>query len=267
MINNEQKLNDIIFADRNKEYGAYVLRSDYGYTIFKSLSMMMIGVGTIACSVAFYFHNQNQPTPEILALPFIHDTVIVIPFGKEEDKKTETVEEKKEKATTTEEKASDLQSKVIVDSTLLTKETSTANIVIASTGPITTTGEIGPPSSGKPGNPLGTPDTTKVNQPFEVDSLPQYEGGLSALSRFVSQHLRYPNWASSEGKEGTVFVKFVVDEHGKVGRLSLLNSAGYGMDDEAMRVVALIPKFRSPAKVKGIAVKAYYQMPIRFRFK
>jgi protein TonB len=213
-------------------------------------------------------NNKHQPDPDLSSgqIPF-QDSVIVIPFGEEEDKSAEIEEPEKpeEPPKTEDKKVTETESTTISETTTTTAESSTATTT-AETGTLETTGETEIPSKGKTGNPLGTPDTSVVNQPFEVDSLPQYEGGLGALSRFVSQNLKYPNWAFNEGKEGTVFVKFVVDEHGKVGRLSLLNSAGYGMDDEALRVVGLIPKFKSPAKVKGVAVKAYYQMPIRFRF-
>ena len=57
---------------------------------------------------------------------------------------------------------------------------------------------------------------------------------------------------------------FVVDETGRVGTLSLLNNLGYGLDDEALRVVGMIPKFKSPAKANGEAVSVYFQLPIKF---
>lgn len=269
MITNEQKLNDIIFADRNKEYGAYVLRSEYGHTVLKSLSMMILGVGTIA-SVALYMNQQNQPEENLAGQVFIPDSVYVVRFTQEEKKmEQQTAEASKEKSATTEKaEESKTERAVIVDSTLVTAPTSTniSAAVVASvalpgngTSSTITTGNIA-------GGLVGKPDTSVV-QPYTVDSAPEFEGGYSALTRFVARNLKYPEPAYELGEEGIVYVKFVVDERGKVGRLSLLNTAGYGMDEEALRVIALIPNFKSPAKVKGIAVKSYYQLPIRFRFK
>jgi protein TonB len=64
-----------------------------------------------------------------------------------------------------------------------------------------------------------------------------------------------------------VYVKFVVSERGKVEKVMLQNNLGYGLDDEAKRVVSIIPDFKSPAKVKGHPVKVYYQLPIRFKLR
>src|SRR5690348_2664431 len=91
LINNQQKMNEIIFAERNKAYGAYTIRSDYGYTVLKSLSFMMLGVGSIVMTA--FLMNQNDDKGSDLGgqLSFV-DSVFVIPFGetdKSEEKKTE----------------------------------------------------------------------------------------------------------------------------------------------------------------------------------
>jgi len=270
MLNNEQKLNDVIFADRNKEYGAYALRSDYGHTVFKSLSFMLIGVGSVM-TVAFFMSNKNNPGPDVAETVFVQDTFIVIPFNPD-DKPDDPRPDKPDKPNppTDDTPPSDQSSTTIVDSTFESSQTSTTSLVTLPTNTAPSNDPGGPIVSGNSGKSAGSglgTDTSEINQLFGVDSPPEFEGGLSALYRFVGQHLKYPSWASEEGKEGTVYVKFVVDEMGKVGSLSLFNSVGYGMDDEALRVVSLIPKFKSPAKKKGTPVKVYYQIPIRFRFK
>ena len=98
-----------------------------------------------------------------------------------------------------------------------------------------------------------------------VDESPEFEGGHAALLAFIKKHLVYPGPAADVGKQGTLYVKFVVDESGKVSNILLQNNLGYGLDDEAMRVVKMIPKFKSPGKVQGKPVKTYYQIPIKFK--
>lgn len=270
LINNQQKMNDVIFADRNKAYGAYVLRSSYGNTVLKSLSFMILGVSSVL-SVAFYLSNKNNKEPDMAGQVFVHDSIYVIQFkAKEEEPKQP--EQKQEESTPPESKTSSSSASVtVVDNTTVEKTDSIQNVSVSTNTATTTDLAAIPTGKGTgstvvtnttSGNPLGGVKTT-----IEVDSEPVFEGGLSALYRFVGSHLRYPEAALDAGKEGTVYVKFVVDETGKVGNLSLLNNSGYGMDDEALRVVALIPKFKSPAKIKGEAVKVYYQLPIRFRYK
>ncbi|WP_317898601.1 energy transducer TonB [Aurantibacillus circumpalustris] len=269
LINNQQKLNDIIFADRNKAYGAYVLRSSYGNTILKSIFLMLLGVGSML-SIAVYLSNKNKPDENLGGHLFIKDSAFVVEFNvekkKEPSKHAEKTPIKKEKVEKIE--STDYTK---IDSTYDAKTTNRNEISVATFTSNTTDENTNSPNDGTGTLTevvgFGKSDSAiAISDPFQVDSEPQFEGGLKALYRFVSYHLKYPNWASSEGKEGTVFVKFVVDENGKVGRLSLLNTLGFGMDDEAMRVVSLIPKFKSPAKIKGQAVKAYYQLPIRFTF-
>lgn len=268
MITNEQKLNDIIFADRNKEYGAYVLRSEYGHTVFKSLSMMILGVGTIA-SVALYINKKNQPPEDLAGQVVIADSIYVVKFNTEEKKPEEQqTEENVEKPKSKEKPDIATVTSTLIDSTFNATQTSTIAVAV-NTG--TSTSEDNPiPTSGGGKGPVGPnagPDTSLVAEPYGVDTAPEFEGGYAALSRFVARNLKYPESAYDMGKEGIVYVKFVVDENGKVGRLTLQNNAGYGMDEEALRVVGMIPKFKSPAKVKGVAVKSYYQLPIRFRFR
>ena len=77
--------------------------------------------------------------------------------------------------------------------------------------------------------------------------------------------VRYPEEAIDHTKQGKVHVKFIVDEEGRVQYPVAMNKLGYGLEEEALRVVAGIPKFKSPAKIKGQAVKCYFVLPINFK--
>ena len=273
-INNAQKLNDIIFADRNKAYGAYAIRSDYGNTVFKSLSFMILGIGCMM-SVAYYLSNKNNKIPEAESILVIQDTFIVVTFNNEEKAKEKSHEETTSKPTPPAKTKPDVPTiSTVISSTAETTSAATvatttgetSTLTITDTGIANTKSVTGGERDGNGGGG-GTDTTKKISHGYEVDSECVFEGGLPALYRFISSNLKYPLPAYNDGKEGTVYVKFVVDEKGKVGQLTLLNSIGYGMDDEALRVVSLIPKFKSAAKVKGEPVKVYFQMPIRFRFK
>lgn len=268
LINNQQKMNDVIFADRNKSYGAYVLRSTYGNTIVKSLTTVIFGAASIM-SIAFYYSNKNDQEPDKASGQIIpHDSIYVIPFKKDPDDQPKSDDTHPDEAAATKKLDNTLTDNVnVIDSTKI--ETSKSNSVEAVTS-LTNALVVQDPnpggvingtiSTGHKGDSTGS----ETKAPYEVDSQPEFEGGLSALYRFVASQLHYPEIASIEGKGGTVYVKFVVDENGKVGKLSLLNNLGYGLDDEALRVVALIPKFKKPATAAGHNVKVYYQLPIKF---
>jgi|GEM_PF-728260 len=271
LINNQQKLNDIIFANRNREYGAYVIRSSYGNTVFKSLSFMLTGVVTVM-SLAYFLTHKNNNDPGQNGVLVVHDSIYVIPviFPEKKVEPSTATEKNNPPPPAVENTDPAASTSTVIDEAAVesTVTTTTEPPVESTTATVVGNGTTSVISSSLTnGGGGGDTDSSLVVDDWKVDSPPVFEGGPAALRKFVAEHLKYPTWASSEGQEGTVYVKFVVDEHCKVGNLSLLNSIGYGMDDEAIRVVSLIPKFKSPAMVKGIPVKAYYQIPIRFRFK
>lgn len=275
LINNEQKINDIIFANRNKNYGAYAIRSTYGNTLVKSIAIMAFGFTSIMGS-AYYYTHRNNPNNQGLAgqIEFNDSTITTVvkldePMDMKKEEKVEKIEAAQQQQKTTTETTTSTK---VADSTSIV--TNTAATTPINTGAITssvTNNDGGSTPSNGTNTAIANNTTGKsdgeTRQTFEVDSNPEFEGGLAALYRFVGSKLKYPAVALGDGKEGTVFVKFVVDENGKVGNLNLLNSAGYGMDEEALRVVGLIPNFKTPAKIKGVPVKVYYQLPIKYRLR
>lgn len=94
---------------------------------------------------------------------------------------------------------------------------------------------------------------------------PSYPGGEKALAKFIQDNIVYPQAAIDEGVEGRVEVMFAVDENGKVYTPVVTgNRAGYGLDEEATRVVSKMPTW-NPGQIKGKNVKSYYTLPITFQ--
>lgn len=270
LINNQQKINDIIFAKRNKNYGAYAIRSNYGSTLLKSLAIMAFGFTSIM-GTAFYYSNMNQKTAEESVIPILQDSAMVVTFNlKKEDaplseKPKEPETQPKQKTNTEKGFATKIEDSVtVVNSTTATIPFNTS--VATTSGSATNEGSdnAGGTNSVASSGSVSTSEGTETKQPYDVDNNPEFEGGLKALYKFLGSKLKYPPLAYEEKKGGTVYVKFVVDENGKVGNLKLLNTIGYGMDEEALRVVSLIPNFKTPAKIKGKPVKVYYQLPVKY---
>lgn len=69
---------------------------------------------------------------------------------------------------------------------------------------------------------------------------PRYPGGPRALKAFISQHLRYPDEARKHGVEGTVTVRYTIDQKGQVVDARIIAGLGHGCDEEAIRVVKLL---------------------------
>ncbi|HMK03198.1 MAG TPA: energy transducer TonB [Ferruginibacter sp.] len=97
-----------------------------------------------------------------------------------------------------------------------------------------------------------------------VETMPAYSGGNDAMQTYFNRYLEYPSQATNEGVEGTVMLSFIVDEKGKIRSPQVAgNNLGYGLDEEAIRVVNSMPKW-TPAKVKGQNVKTRVTLPVRF---
>lgn len=97
-----------------------------------------------------------------------------------------------------------------------------------------------------------------------ADQMPEFPGGNEALIKFMAANMKYPAGDREQGIEGTVYVKFVVDEQGHLNEIKCLRSPSAGLEKEAIRVVRLLPDF-IPGKQRGKPVKVYFNLPIRFK--
>ncbi len=86
------------------------------------------------------------------------------------------------------------------------------------------------------------------------------------IVRYISQNLVYPEAAREAGTEGTVYVSFVVDEHGQVQNPAVLKDIGDGCGEAALRVIAGMPTWE-PGEQMGKKVKVRLNLPIQFYLK
>lgn len=265
LINNQQNLNEIIFANRNKNYGAYAIRSAYGNTIFKSLSIMIFGFATFI-SIAYYFSNRNNTPEQSNIIPLEADTMVTVFDLKPEEPLEMQPAHNDPPRSNPNTASSEVIGTRIVDTLAIDTHSALNTEVNPHVAVNTGSPGIGPETPGIVTGTNTTASTLSVNSDpkIVVDTQPEFEGGLNALRRFVAEHVHYPSLAIDEGKGGTIYVRFVVDEKGKVSNLTLQNNLGYGLDQEALRVVGLIPNFKKPATINGEPVKVYYQLPIKF---
>jgi len=96
-----------------------------------------------------------------------------------------------------------------------------------------------------------------------VEILPEYPGGDEARIRFLQENLVYPKFAREAQLEGKVYIGFVVEPDGRLTNFSVVRSVAPILDEEAMRVVKMMPKW-NPGKQRGRAVRVQFQVPITF---
>ena len=104
-----------------------------------------------------------------------------------------------------------------------------------------------------------SPDSIFVNPEVR----PQFVGGERGLAAYLRESVRYPEKALRSRISGRVYVNFVLSATGKVQDVHVVRGPGYGLNEEALRVVWLMPPWE-PAQVKGRPVRVVCTIPISF---
>ncbi len=267
---NPETLEDIIFRNRNKSYGAYSLRTDYQRVINRAL---LIGIGLFCLAILTPMIWAKVKINEIREIT-VKPTVLILPPPPEEvipPVKPETPPppqpEQQVRAETRfvepviveDDKATELppdQDDLNKASNIGTKD------VVGVDEPI----PVDDPDIGK-GTEPAQPVEVKVDEVKEwlvVEQMPEYAGGVAALSKFLQKNLRYPNPASNAGVSGKVYVQFVVGQDGAISKVDILKGLGFGCDEEAERVIKLMPRW-SAGKQSGRAVAVKFTLLISFQ--
>lgn len=96
-----------------------------------------------------------------------------------------------------------------------------------------------------------------------VEQMPEFPGGESELYKYLENNIKYPPVARDAGISGSVYVKFVVNEDGKISGITILRGIGGGCDEEVIRIIKSMPPWK-PGKQNGIPVPVYFNLPIKF---
>lgn len=97
-----------------------------------------------------------------------------------------------------------------------------------------------------------------------VEELPSYPGGQGAFIKYLNNTLTYPPYAKNKNIQGRVLVQFIVERSGAITNVSVAESANPVLDNEAVRVIRKMPKWR-PGKEKGKIVRVKIMIPIIFK--
>lgn len=259
---------DVVFSERNKNYGAYELRKHYNSNLLKALliTATLFSAGLFSASYLLR-HHQNQT----IVKP---DTETVIELR---DIKTPPVLPEKQAVKKTALPASGAAQKIVptapqqmkpvadelapIDPKPISAQNSTA-------GTTDIPGDLPGLNTAANGNGTGTQASTEdpgdALVPFTaIEKLPTFPGGMEAWAKFLSKNLRYPERASSAGVSGRVYMSFIVEKDGKITDIQVSRAAGYGFDEEAKRVLKLAPQWK-PGIQNGKPVRVRYTMPINF---
>jgi len=97
-----------------------------------------------------------------------------------------------------------------------------------------------------------------------IEQMPQFPGGDSELQAFLNKNIKYPIIAQENGIQGKVVLRFVVTKTGVVDKVEILRSLDPACDREAIRVVKNLPTF-IPGKQNGVNVSVWFVLPVVYR--
>jgi protein TonB len=267
----ESDVLDIIFENRNKEYGAYELRKNYNKRAVKALGITALVV------VAFGFMQSfkvPKKTGRFLAEgPIVN--IAELPTQKVEEKVKEEPKEKeaaKEK-TVNQPKAYAVEPftpPLIVQENDIEPPPTNESLDNKAIGDKRKPGELGNPGdnitapSGGNDKVGGTSivPAAPAGPIYTAEVMPEFPGGKDAFLKFMQRNLQQPD-DLEEGQKLVVIAKFVVNEQGEIVDIDISQNGRKDLDAEVMRVIKKMPRWK-PGVQNGRNVSVYYKVPVTF---
>lgn len=256
---------DIVFAGRNKTYGAYELRQGNDKTTSRAViigSLLFIALVSLPLIIRYVSGilpeaekekitevvlappppiNKEElpppppepPKPKIDQVKF--PPPVVVPAEQVRDEEPPTVEELK----------------------------------VADPGQKTIEGD--PNAEIKIDEPVGEApkeaavvEDNSIKDFASVEVLPEFQGGMAGWGKYLQKNLKYPPMARENNITGRVIMSFVVEKNGQLTDIKVLRGIGGGCDEEATRVLKSAPAWK-PGIQNGRPVRVAYTMPIFFQ--
>ena len=270
---------DMVFAGKNKEYGAYQLRKGTSGRNIKSLLILVIAAALVGGFLAWKVIEQKQAEEQQAYMEAMELAKLQQQAKKEEKKKEQVkpkIEPKKEIPVARE--TQKFTAPVIKKDELVKEENQVKQMdKLDEKVAVGTENKEGTKSrlaeavrsdiavAAPPPPPAPKPEVS--NKVFDVvEEMPHFPGGPAALQAFLSSNTKYPVVAQENGVQGRVIVSFVVERDGSITDVRVVRSVDPSLDREASRVVRSMPRW-SPGKQNGSTVRVKYTVPVVFRLQ
>lgn len=273
--------NDIIFAEKNKEFGAYQIRKKSDKRHNMAMLYMLMGLVVVFCLIlGLNKYSAYRAEKAALELQEQREKMMAAQIAQEEEvEEQEEPEEQKfeqPEVTVPEEVLATVQVTqiAIVDADQVKnevmdmdtqKEDNTARGVVTQEGSDDADKFKAVQEQVVVKEP--EPEVKKEEEIFvAVEQQAEFPGGQAALMKWLSQNVRYPETAQQNDVQGRVIVKFVVEKDGSIGAATILKGVDKDLDREALRVVKKMPRWQ-PGKNNGVAVRSYFNLPVVFKLQ
>jgi protein TonB len=254
---------ELVFDDRNKEYGAYDLRQHYAKNMIRAMGITFFTIALL-CGASIILRPAPQDRIIVVETPPIAPVLPPVePLIKHVDPP------KPLKATPATPPAATIKDipPVVVQDPQAVKPVINANIK-GTIGPVDSKGPVGPanvlPVDPNPGAGTQPADDKTIYNVGGVDVMPEPVGGEKAWAKFLNRNLRFPAAAQEDGVSGRVILSFIIEKDGTLSNIVVDRPAGHGFDEEALRVLKLAKAWK-PGMQNGQAVRVRFEIPINFQ--
>jgi len=251
------KWEDIVFENRNKDYGAYLIRKIYSRNVLVASVVMLVFAGMVIAgpTIAELFrskdtdHNNKRDLSKVVTLdqppPIMPNTPP--PPRVEVPPPVKTLKYVAPKVT---------KEEVVEEEIPTIEEIKKVEVSTETTeGPETVVFE----------EPVKEVVDNGDDQIYTVvEQQPEFPGGIEAMMKFIQKNMKYPAQARRMGTEGRVFVGFVVNSDGHITDVAPIKGISADCDKEAIRVIAMMPNWK-PGKQNGRAVRVKFVLPVNFK--
>ncbi len=271
---------DLVFEGKNKDFGAYELRTSSTQRHNKAVLYTIIGA-IIAVAAAISIAKFNEYLAERRLAEQAEQEEVLIDMGENEEPEEEQ-----------QERLEQPKPEVLPEEVLNTVKVTELRIVedekVKAEDEIKTQDELKETETafGQKDNDKGTEDrnvtrtlkeevVVEKKEPVKevkeevfrsVEQMPTFPGGDAALMKYLSSHIQYPTMAAENNVQGKVVVQFVVTKTGKVGEVKVVRSVDKDLDREAVRVCKSLPNF-VPGRQNGQPVSVWYTLPVTFKLQ
>ena len=272
---------DLVFEGKNKDFGAYVIRTESPKRHLKAVIYTLIGALILAGIIGVTVKVNQILDERRLAMEGEQEEVLI--------DMSQDAEEPEEQQERLEQPKPEVLPEEVLKSVKVTELQIVEDDKVKKEDEIKTQDELKETETafGQKDNEKGTEDRNvtktlkdevvvekKEEKPKEVkeeifksvEQMPQFPGGEAALMKYLSSHINYPPMAAENNVQGRVVVQFVVDKTGKVGEVKVVRSVDKDLDKEAVRVCKSLPKF-TPGRQNGQPVSVWYTLPVTFKLQ
>jgi len=253
---------ELVFQGKNKEYGAYKLRSDSDKR--HNIAMIIIAVVAVVGFSLPKLIEMATPKQKIVNVDVMKMSTLDKAVVKNDVKKVEPVAPPPALKSSIKFVAPVIAKDEEVKEEFKSQEQLTNTKVAISIADVKGNDEKGKDIADI------KQAVTQVEEPDHVyqviEQMPQYPGGESELMSYIAKNLKYPVIAQENGIQGKVVLRFVVSKSGVVDKIEVVRSLDPACDKEAVRVVKTLQRW-IPGKQNGVNVSVYYTLPIAFKLE